>query len=344
MKRIPITISPRAMIRPTEIPNQVTFSPMPASEESTWPRSGCLRCSDAPCMNFGADELRVPSMPELGSVVSYNTVCPTSAITLDDLGQPRIDPNNCIGCGLCVARCPVGALSLTSASETPVKLELLTEYVILGDSEALKFRADLAKKVVTVWPPVNAMERQVHHVRKKLLERGHQGAQTVNNLTRHLVRNTFVAMGARVALRNQGANSLSCELIAEDSNRTILVEISTTDDTLDAFRRLLSGAARALGRQGLKKSQIALMLVVPRLPNNRVDLYRLISDVHRYLGLTFFLVPLPALTFATLRGNVGVYDTFSRFEVNEDSNSVEHAIWELYQDAVSPEMGFIADK
>jgi len=47
----------------------------------------CMHCIKAPCLE----------------------VCPVGAIYRDDEGAVIIDPNKCIGCGMCLAVCPYGA-------------------------------------------------------------------------------------------------------------------------------------------------------------------------------------------------------------------------------------------
>ena len=66
--------------------------------------SSCLACVDRPCIEFSVDER------EGGTRINKN-VCPTNAIALEEkTGHITIDKESCVGCGLCVMRCPVFAL------------------------------------------------------------------------------------------------------------------------------------------------------------------------------------------------------------------------------------------
>jgi hypothetical protein len=68
--------------------------------------SVCLRCPGRYCGHFQASEL--------GPAVGHRNdlVCPVDAITFVK-GEPVID-DRCIGCGLCVMRCPYGSLYFTN--------------------------------------------------------------------------------------------------------------------------------------------------------------------------------------------------------------------------------------
>ncbi|MRR36721.1 hypothetical protein EG829_19065, partial [bacterium] len=69
--------------------------------------AACLRCMTPRCRKFDAAE--VPTM----SADVHLEVCPVRALGADANGVP-VAYDNCMGCGLCVLRCPVGAMSLGS--------------------------------------------------------------------------------------------------------------------------------------------------------------------------------------------------------------------------------------
>jgi Pyruvate/2-oxoacid:ferredoxin oxidoreductase delta subunit len=51
--------------------------------------------------------------------MSCQSVCPTKAILFDERGRPTVHPTNCNGCGICVAPCPVDALSVVPENPKP---------------------------------------------------------------------------------------------------------------------------------------------------------------------------------------------------------------------------------
>ena len=52
------------------------------------------------------------------------TVCPAGAIHRTSAGIVRIDPEKCVGCGLCVEYCPIGMAALDPDTRKAVKCEL----------------------------------------------------------------------------------------------------------------------------------------------------------------------------------------------------------------------------
>lgn len=62
-------------------------------------------------------------------------VCPVKAITRDEkLGRVVIDYDKCIGCRMCVAACPFGAMNFDSVAKRVAKCDLCD-----GDPECVKF-------------------------------------------------------------------------------------------------------------------------------------------------------------------------------------------------------------
>ena len=86
----------------------------------------CLGCASAACMEKDESELTLfgamdafPGDPSLD-------VCPTRAIRWDGENSAAfIVADDCIGCGLCVSRCPYGAISDVHPNLLPVRDRVL---------------------------------------------------------------------------------------------------------------------------------------------------------------------------------------------------------------------------
>ena len=62
-------------------------------------------------------------------------ICPVKAISRDDkMGVVKVDYDKCIGCRMCVAACPFGAMNFDSVTKQVAKCDLCD-----GDPECVKF-------------------------------------------------------------------------------------------------------------------------------------------------------------------------------------------------------------
>ena len=78
--------------------------------------TSCINCINARCMNLNDEEIKCNSFSSMSHDMNLN-VCPVDAIKS---GEQRIEINQekCIGCGMCVQRCPVGALHIRNSKAT----------------------------------------------------------------------------------------------------------------------------------------------------------------------------------------------------------------------------------
>jgi Fe-S-cluster-containing dehydrogenase component len=106
---------------------------------------GCQHCENAPCVE----------------------VCPTGASMKLENGIVRIDPDTCIGCGLCVDACPYGVRYVDEDSNVAQKCKLCEEKVERGElpecvrqcGARARFFGDAEKGVETfVGPPLDDSE------------------------------------------------------------------------------------------------------------------------------------------------------------------------------------------
>lgn len=66
------------------------------------------------------------------------TSCPANAIAKDDKGLVRVSEERCIGCGICVQVCPIGAIRQHPEKNTPLICDLCGECVKYCPTQTLK--------------------------------------------------------------------------------------------------------------------------------------------------------------------------------------------------------------
>ena len=73
-------------------------------------KSGCVNCINPQCMSLRDEDIECAEFPDIAHDMS-KYLCPVNAIK-SGAKAIVIDEKKCIGCGLCVASCPVGAIYL----------------------------------------------------------------------------------------------------------------------------------------------------------------------------------------------------------------------------------------
>lgn len=149
---------------------------------------------------------------------------------------------------------------------------------------------------------------------------------------RLFTRNSLLLAGMPSRLKITGDSNAWIDLVSVISDQTLIVEIEHGIDTLDAVRRLISGAAISIGRHQLDIDSVVGAIVFPKLPNSRVDFYRLLRDIKNRIGLTVAPIPVAVLLLAVRGGGYPLQSYLEAFVSSEDECSVANLCQELFQD------------
>jgi ferredoxin len=250
--------------------------------------SACWACPDTPCLTWTDGELtKQTPIPSPAALVPE--VCPTNAITRGVDGAPVIKDEACISCGICVARCPVGALRLRTSDACAVVAPI--EIDSLGTTSMEEFQAKRAASAASLsWPnwadDLDLLPLQM----QRALTAGERLAS--GTTFRRLVRNVFLLTGDAARVRIDGDASAWAEVAVGHGTKIGIVEVESLGGDPDAFRRVITDVARISGEHGVDLSQIIPVIAVIALPNVRTDYYRLVSDAKRYLGVSVRTLPL----------------------------------------------------
>lgn len=311
----PITFVPadpeRSIFRPLELAD----GPAP-----------CWRCKDAPCVTFAEADLTRPFPVEMPRLPD-NRVCPTDAIVVETGSAPQISPEACIGCGLCVVRCPVGAIHLDPVDAVAVVAsESNTADVQWDDFE--EARSTAARSLSWQAAPFDDAKLVALQLARAVDAISRQHAPTV---TRLLVRNAFLVSGDSGRANIPGDNAAWAEVAAARNDAVGLVQIEPNQLSLDAHRRLLAGIAVAVARFELPADRLVPVVVVPALPNVRSDFYRVVADIKQFLGLNIRTVPFAGLYLAIRNNGSSALETFaSGFYIDDRTPADENWINETF--------------
>jgi ferredoxin len=267
---------------------EVVFDPRgPSSVILADDRKGqgtCLGCSHAPCIEKHPSELTL-----LGELEAYpgdpsSEVCPPHAISWDAINSlPVIDGDACIGCGLCVARCPYGALSLSQGAiadvvaTDPNRLVTLTH---VKREHAKPIRTGTIARLDA--PAAKALPISVQALgdAKVML----------------LVRNLFHEVGLNARVRRRGDTNMRIDGVGlSRSGRPFVAEVEVSVAVLESPRALLEDVAILHARYGYAVTDIDPISVILSFPNVRSEYYQVIQDIEKVLSIRCRSVTVGAL-------------------------------------------------
>lgn len=267
--------------------------------DGTVERSACLRCPDAPCLRFRTTELQPPAMTSFPGDGDMS-VCPTGALiwSLDAGSGPIVDSDACIGCGICVQRCPVGAIQLTASGTAKVFDEDTRTLKTACDGDALKTREpfDVAERIRRV---AVASDKSIDRLSARIVDVGDRSGPKFPNL---LVRNLLTAAGWTTAMRRAGDTNVRLDLLAERKSTLCVTEVEFSDAVIDAPRSVLDGIAVLRSRYQVAADLSVGLVVVGALPNQRSEYWHVISDVKGVLGVKVHTVSAGALVLLVWEG------------------------------------------
>lgn len=242
-------------------------------------RGTCLGCHNAPCMLFGpADAVLPETLTEFPGDPSQK-VCPTEAIFWNDHGTTiAIDSNSCIGCGICVARCPYGAISLSDEGRAVVDDDdpdnLSVEFCETEEENNEEDAPGEKKGRIGRMDSVS-----IRAVPDKLAN--------LNDLQNtQFIRNLLISCGIACRTRRRGDTNIRMDgVVGLADGRVGVVEIELTNAVLESPRSLLEDVAVLNGRYGIAVANIDPLSVILQLPNARSEYFQVISDIERVLNI-----------------------------------------------------------
>jgi Fe-S-cluster-containing hydrogenase component 2 len=264
----------------------------------------CLRCPDTPCIKLSADD----ATPDLAhNIPAYpsTAVCVFEAITLDTVtGVPQIDPETCVGCGLCAARCPTNAIRVSSKGTAEVNRKdsrVFESFPATATRELDYFRTTLKRRTRTVTQTrkisADFIEARVGRTLDILGAAPNPRAASAQH-----VRNLLNQLGMPARAGVTGDTNSRIDIVFKHPSGVGLCEVEFAEDPLTAVRRLLADVAVAANRYKLPKESLYPAIVVGMLPNKRSDVYEVLGDVRSYLQVEIRIVPLGALYLMTWAG------------------------------------------
>ncbi len=250
-------------------------------------RSGtgsCLGCGNAPCMEKDASELALFGTLEAFPGDPSPNVCPTWAIRWNaQHSTASIVATDCIGCGLCVSRCPYGAISLSNGMTACVEIGDPDGLIVTGANKGDHSQPELSGQIASLNAPAAAN-----------LPAAITSLQ--DSKTTLLVRNLLNEVGLNARTRRRGDTNVRVDAVGfSRSKRPFVAEIETGNGVLDSPRALLEDVAVLHSRYGYAVDEIDPVSIILSFPNVRSEYYQVIRDIEKVLGLRCRTITVGAL-------------------------------------------------
>lgn len=256
---------------------------------------GCLGCLNPRCMFFSDFEIECKEIGGFPNDKSIN-VCPVEAILWDTSHSvPMIDTGKCIRCGVCVSRCPIGALYFPNQGELAVGT-IQDKFVECrkADTEAQNAHLRQIDRLINV-PRTGILLDASDLIFQSIYERLFHLSSNYHNI---VVRNLLIALGCRCAMRRVGDVYTRMDAIYSSHGGSFgAVEIEFGKDTLDASRGILDDIAVLNARYGVDKYHNKALVICLQLPNARQGYWQVVKDINVVENIKVGTITVGALMF-----------------------------------------------
>ena len=286
---------------------------------------GCLSCSNPKCMKFAVDEIKCMEVQNFSNDNSLN-VCPVNALAWDEEKEiPKIDNSKCIDCGICMRRCPVGALyfdgevKVNSTPSAQQRMVTATESNILIQNEQLESLENIKRTGIlimesndifnTIYDKLSNLKSQFHNI---------------------VGRNLLISLGCYSAMRRIGDVYTRMDAVYSSADGSFgAVEIEFGKETLDASRGILDDIAVLFTRYGIGKDENIPLVICLSLPNVRQGYWQVVKDIKNVEEINIGTLTIGALFLLNWNGCLLMPDDVTYYLDYDNMNLRNVIAWQI---------------
>lgn len=288
----------------------------------------CIACTNKTCMSYKAAEMHTPSFEAFPHNPS-NRVCPVEAIAVNpEKGFAAIDTEACIGCGLCLHRCPVAAIQFDMKEGKcliNVDESILVQCNSAEQEYFLRDIKDIDRRINYTKVPVEASDSYLSKI--------HSTAKGKPDVADIILRNYFINLGIPCNINIKGNNYMRTKFFAEDGEHILFGESNDENgDTLSLPRRIMDDFAVLTARHGLSRNKLVALAIINGLPNKRTDYYEVINDVKNILDFQIHTITYHILFILNIFNRKLTVSDFTKFIVNKEAQNLVPGMKGLIKD------------
>lgn len=260
----------------------------------------CISCAAQSCMKISSAEQSIPEVANL-SIASNRDICPVNAIKWDpSTKQPSIDESSCIGCGLCVPRCPVGAIymenNVAKISNRSNQTSKILDFIPTAPEQIARHYTQVRElPQIERSTPIQA-DQDVTQVYTSI-------AGLADRELHILVRSALINVGINAVLTRKGdVHTRNDGIYSSESGIYGPLEIEFGADSLEAVRAALDDVAVMSTVHGLAVSSQHPLVVVRFLPTERQSYWQVVGDTKEVLGIDVHTLSLGAILLLAWNG------------------------------------------
>ena len=235
----------------------------------------CLNCKNPSCMKYLESEILFKDVSAFSSDININ-VCPVNAIKWNfEKECPEVEQDKCMKCGLCMKRCPVGAIYCDDSVKVNTEKSSMQEIVFPDDTKELTQKEQI-EEMYTI-PKRGTLFIETEYLLNEIYEKLSNIRHEAHNI---IVRNILLGLGCSCAIRRIGDVYTRMDAIYKSGDSSLgALEIEFGKDTLDASRGILDDIAVLNTRYNIEKEDNNPLVVCLQLPNARQGYWQVVKDI-----------------------------------------------------------------
>ncbi len=296
--------------------------------------SECINCANPKCMYLNSLDIEGGYFNDM-SYDRNKRLCPVGAIEKGSKSV-QINSTKCIGCGLCVSRCPIGAIHLKNGVANISQPEESHLVFLDNNQKNIEIQNDFIKNVIGI-----DKAGVIQKIDKEVLNQVYYKIQHLSQYEQNLLaRNILIVLGCQAALSRQGDVYTRMDGFYDNGEQYGAFEVETGLDMLDVSRALLDDIAILHSRYAISKNCNHPLAICLTLPNKRTDYWQVVKDIKEITGIQINTITFGALL--SLLWNLKDIENFDDFYIDIDNYSIRVAVESILNKKITLPYGYLS--